>query len=100
MNGEGMNYQLAVSPNVDQPIVLEYHGAEIQPNRFTILVDGCQVASETNLKNFALPVLYGKAYRLQASSIGMKTAVTVKLQADWKYDTARLFSIRSVPRIS
>ncbi len=95
-SGGWMSYQLAVQPSTDQQLWIEYHGAEFEPNRFTILVNGQRLSAEEDLKNFDLPVRYVKPYRIPAKLIGSLDCVTIKLQATWPSATPRIFALSMV----
>lgn len=96
--GGWVSYQLAVQPATDHDLWIEYHGAEFEPNRFSILINGQCVSAEENLKNFDLPVRYVKAYRIRAKLVGPLDRVTIKLQATWPNATARIFALSMVPK--
>ncbi len=96
--GGWMSYQLAVQPATDHELRIEYHGAEFEPNQFTILINGQRVSSEENLKNFDLPVRYAKPYRIPGKFVGPLDRVTIKLQAAWPSATARIFALSMVPQ--
>ena len=96
--GGWVSYQLAVQPATDHELWIEYHGAEFEPNQFTILINGQRVITEENLKNFELPVLYVKPYRIPANLIGSLDRVTIKLQAAWPSASARIFALSMVPQ--
>src|SRR2546427_11744256 len=49
--GGWMSYQLAVQPATDHELWIEYHGAEFEPNQFTILTKGPPLVPDENLKN-------------------------------------------------
>jgi hypothetical protein len=95
-SGGWMSYQLAVQPSTDHQLWIEYHGAEFEPNRFTILINGQRLSAEEDLKNFDLPVRYVKPYRIPAKLIGPLDSVTIKLQATWPSATPRIFALRMV----
>jgi hypothetical protein len=40
----------------DHELWIEYHGAELGPNQFTILINGQRLSAEENLKNSDLPI--------------------------------------------
>lgn len=96
--GGWMSYQLAVEPATNHELWIEYHGAEFEPNQFTILINGQRLSAEGNLKNFDLPVRYVKPYRIPANLVGPLDRVTIKLQATWPRVTARIFALSMVPR--
>jgi len=96
--GGWVSYQLAVQPATDHELWIEYHGAEFEPNQFTILINGQPLSAEENLKNFDLPVRYVKSYRIPANVIGPRDRVTIKLQATWPSPTARIFALNIVPQ--
>jgi len=78
--GGWMSYQLAVQPATDHELWIEYHGAEFEPNHFTILVNGQCISEEQNLKNFDLPIRYARPYRVPAKFVGPRDRVTVKFR--------------------
>ena len=78
--GGWMSYQLVVQPATDHELWIEYHGAEFEPNHFTILINGQRISQEENLKNFDLPVRYVKPYRIPAKLVGPLDRVTIKLK--------------------
>jgi hypothetical protein len=96
--GGWVSYQLAVQPATDHELWIEYHGAEFEPNQFTILINGQRVSAEKNLKNFDLPVRYVRPYRIPANLVGPLGRVTIKLQATWPSATARIFALSIVPQ--
>ena len=96
--GGWMSYQLAVQPATDHELWIEYHGAEFEPNHFTVLINGQRVSAEENLKNFEMPVRYVKPYRISANLVGPLGLVTIKLQAAWPSATARIFALNMVPQ--
>lgn len=96
--GGWMSYQLAVQPATDHQLWIEYHGAEFEPNRFTILINGQRLSTEENLKHFDLPIRYAEAYRIPAKLVGPLDRVTIKLQAAWPGATARIFALNMVPQ--
>jgi hypothetical protein len=96
--GGWMSYQLAVQPATDHELWIEYHGAEFEPNHFTILINGQRISEEENLKNFDLPIRFVRPYRIPAKLVGPRDRVTVKFQATWPGATARIFALNMVPQ--
>jgi DUF1680 family protein len=94
--GGWLSYLLKVEPGTENCLWVEYHGAEIEENQFSILIDGHRIASEAGLKNFNLPVIYGKIYRIPIDLTANKSSVTVKFQTSWPHVTARIFTIQTM----
>ena len=94
--GGWFSYLVKVQPGTESCLWIEYHGAEIEESQFSILIDGHRVASEAHLKNFDLPVIYGKIYPIPIDLTAQKSSVTVKFQADWPHATPRIFSLRTM----
>jgi hypothetical protein len=94
--GGWLSYLVNLPPGRESCLWVEYHGAEIEENEFSILVDGHPVGSETCLRNFDLPVIYGKLYRLPTEVSINKLAVTVKFQAAWPHVTPRIFALKTM----
>jgi hypothetical protein len=95
--GGWLSYRVKVQEGKENFLWVEYHGAEMEQNQFSILIDGRRVASEANLKDFDLPIIYGKIYRIPAELTANGDSVTVKFQTDWPYVTARIFALRTMP---
>jgi hypothetical protein len=95
--GGWLSYLVTVQPGKENFLWVEYHGAEIEQNQFSILFDGHRVASEANLKDFDLPVIYGKVYRIPGELTANKDSLTVKFQANWPYVSPRIFALRILP---
>jgi hypothetical protein len=95
--GGWLSYLVKVQQGKENFLWVEYHGAEIEQNQFSILIDGHPVASEVNLKDFDLPVVYGKIYRIPTDLTANKSSVTVKFQTDWPYVTPRIFALCTMP---
>jgi uncharacterized protein len=94
--GGWFSYLLKIEPGIESCLWVEYHGIEIEENQFSILIDGHRVASEAGLKNFDLPVIYGKIYPIPIDLTGGKTSVTVKFQANWPHVTPRVFALKTM----
>ena len=94
--GGWLSYLVKVQQEKENFLWVEYHGAEIEPNQFSILIDGHRVASEADLKNFDLPVIYGKTYRIPLELTANRSSVTVKFQSNWPYVTPRIFALRTM----
>jgi uncharacterized protein len=96
--GGWLSYQLAVNRGHRNDLVLEYYGVEIEPSRFTIQIDGHEIASVQDISKSHLPVNYGQVYPIPDALLEGKERVTVKLQALWPHPTARVFAIYCVTR--
>ncbi len=94
------SYLMKLPPAGETTLWVEYHGAEIEENQFSILIDGRHLASESNLKNFDLPVIYGKAYQIPRGLQTTKNSVTIKFQTEWPHVTPRVFALRTMTRTS
>jgi DUF1680 family protein len=94
--GGWFSYLVTLPQKEESCIWVEYHGAELGENQFTILIDGHSISSEKNLKKFDLPVIYGKLYRIPTELSHDKGSVTVKFQAAWPLATARIFGVKAM----